>query len=47
MEHLHAIIGPLSTNGYLLADSRTREAIAIDTATPSLAWIAGELEEHR
>jgi hydroxyacylglutathione hydrolase len=46
MEHLHAVIGPLSTNVYLLADARTREAIAIDTATPSLAWIAGALEER-
>ena len=46
MERLHAVIGPLATNVYLLADARTREAIAIDTATPSLAWIAGELEER-
>ena len=28
---------------HVLADPRTREAIAIDTATPSLAWIADEL----
>ena len=28
----------------MLADERTREAIAIDTAIPSLAWIAAELE---
>jgi hydroxyacylglutathione hydrolase len=27
----------------VLADERTREAIAIDTATPCLAWIADEL----
>ena len=27
----------------MLADSRTKEAIAIDTATPCLAWIADEL----
>jgi hydroxyacylglutathione hydrolase len=46
MDHLHAVIGPLSTNVYLLADPRTREAIAIDTATPSLAWISGELEDR-
>jgi len=46
MEHIHAVIGPLSTNVYLLADPGSREAIAIDTATPSLAWISGELEER-
>lgn len=46
MERLHAIIGPLATNVHLLADPRSREAIAIDTATPCLAWIAGALEER-
>lgn len=43
MEHLHRVVGPVSTNVHILADARTREAIAIDTATPSLAWIADEL----
>ncbi len=43
MERLSRVIGPLSTNVHLLADARTREAIAIDTAIPSLAWIAEEL----
>ncbi len=46
MDRLHAVIGPVATNVYILADSSTREAIAIDTATPSLAWIAGALEER-
>ena len=46
MERLHAVIGPLSTNVYLLADAASREAIAIDTATPCLPWIAGVLEER-
>ena len=46
MERLLASIGPLATNVYLLADARTREAIAIDTATPSLAWIEGALRER-
>jgi len=46
MERLHAVVGPVSTNVYILADPSTREAIAIDTATPSLAWIAGALEER-
>ena len=44
MERLHSIIGPLSTNVYVLADERTREAIAIDTATPCLAWLADALD---
>ncbi len=46
MDRIHAVIGPLATNVYILADPRTREAIAIDTATPSLAWIADELVER-
>lgn len=46
MELLHAVIGPLATNVYVLADPATREAIAIDTATPSLAWISGALDER-
>jgi hydroxyacylglutathione hydrolase len=43
MEHLHAVVGPVGTNVHVLADPRSREAIAIDTATPSLAWIANQL----
>ncbi|MEX1172447.1 MAG: MBL fold metallo-hydrolase [Chloroflexota bacterium] len=43
MAHLHRVVGPLLTNVHVLADERTREAVAIDTATPSLAWIADEL----
>ena len=43
MEHLRRVVGPASTNVHVLADVRTREAIAIDVATPSLAWIAEEL----
>jgi hydroxyacylglutathione hydrolase len=44
MEHFTRVVGPIATNLHLLADPRSREAIAIDTAIPSLAWIAGELE---
>lgn len=44
MQHISRVIGPLATNVHLLADERSREAIAIDTAIPSLAWISGELE---
>ena len=46
MERLHAVIGPVSTNVYVLGDPRTREAIAIDTAIPSLTWISGALAER-
>jgi glyoxylase-like metal-dependent hydrolase (beta-lactamase superfamily II) len=44
MAHLHRVVGPLATNVHVLADERSREAIAIDTATPTLAWLADELE---
>ena len=43
MERLSRSVGPVATNVHVLADARSREAIAIDTAIPSLAWIADEL----
>jgi hydroxyacylglutathione hydrolase len=43
IELLSRVVGPLATNVHVLGDAGTREAIAIDTATPSLAWIAEEL----
>jgi glyoxylase-like metal-dependent hydrolase (beta-lactamase superfamily II) len=43
VERLSRVVGPIATNVHLLADARSREVIAIDTATPSLAWIADEL----
>lgn len=43
MERLSRVVGPVRTNVHLLADPRTREAIAIDTAIPSLAWLSDEL----
>ena len=46
MEQLHAVVGPLSTNVYVLADPQSREAIAIDTAIPCLEWISGALVER-
>ena len=46
MERLTRVVGPVRTNVHLLADARTREAIAIDTAIPSLAWISDELAER-
>ena len=44
MERLSRVVGPLATNVHVLADEGSREAIAIDTAIPSLAWIRDELE---
>jgi glyoxylase-like metal-dependent hydrolase (beta-lactamase superfamily II) len=46
MERLARVVGPVATNVHILADSSSHEAIAIDTATPSLAWIADELEDR-
>ena len=43
MKRLSRVVGPASTNVHILADERSREAIAIDTAIPSLAWITDEL----
>ncbi len=43
MERISRVVGPASTNVHVLADERTGEAIAIDTAIPSLAWIGDEL----
>ncbi len=47
MERISRVVGPLSTNVHVLADPRTREAIAIDTAIPSLGWIRDELAARR
>jgi len=46
LERVTRVVGPVQTNVHLLADARTREAIAIDTAIPSLAWISDELAER-
>lgn len=43
MQRLHRVVGPLATNLHVLADERSREAIAIDTAIPSLPWLTDEL----
>jgi hydroxyacylglutathione hydrolase len=43
VELLTRVVGPLATNVYVLADPSSREAIAIDTAIPSLDWVSGEL----
>jgi glyoxylase-like metal-dependent hydrolase (beta-lactamase superfamily II) len=46
VERISRVVGPASTNVHILADERTREAIAIDTAIPSLAWVAAELADR-
>ncbi len=43
MELVLRAIGPLATNVHILADPSTREAIAVDTAIPSLAFVTDEL----
>jgi hydroxyacylglutathione hydrolase len=43
MELLHSVVGPVSTNVYVLGDEASREAIAIDTARPCVPWIAETL----
>jgi hydroxyacylglutathione hydrolase len=46
LERLSRVVGPAGTNVHLLADERSREAIAIDTAIPSLDWVADELSQR-
>ncbi len=46
MEVLHRVVGPISTNLYVLGDEASREAIAIDTATPCVAWLTERLAER-
>jgi hydroxyacylglutathione hydrolase len=46
MELLHRVVGPISTNVYVLADPESREALAIDTATPCVAWLTERLAER-
>jgi hydroxyacylglutathione hydrolase len=46
MERLTRVVGPIATNVHVLADPRSREAIAIDTAIPCLSWIADALVER-
>jgi glyoxylase-like metal-dependent hydrolase (beta-lactamase superfamily II) len=47
MEAIQRVVGPLSTNVHVLTDTGSGEAIAIDTAIPSLRWIADELAARR
>jgi glyoxylase-like metal-dependent hydrolase (beta-lactamase superfamily II) len=43
---LQRAIGPVPTNLYVLGDDDSREAIAIDTATPCVAWLTTTLAER-
>lgn len=43
MRLLHLATGPVATNVWVLGDEASGEALAIDTATPSVAWLTGEL----
>ena len=46
MNLLQRVIGPISTNLYVLGDEASREAIAIDTATPCVEWLTATLAER-
>lgn len=46
MELLQRAVGPIATNVYVLGDGASREAIAIDTATPCVAWLTKALAER-
>ncbi len=38
--------GPIATNVWVLVDVSTREAVAIDTATPSVRWLTKQLGDE-
>jgi glyoxylase-like metal-dependent hydrolase (beta-lactamase superfamily II) len=40
---LHLVTGPIATNVWVLGDETSREALAIDTATPSVRWLTERL----
>jgi glyoxylase-like metal-dependent hydrolase (beta-lactamase superfamily II) len=46
MKVLQLTTGPVATNVWVLADVGTREAIAIDTATPSVRWLTQQLGDE-
>ena len=43
MELLTTVVGPIATNVYVLGDEASREAIAVDTATPCVSWLTAAL----
>ena len=46
MNLLQRVVGPIATNLYVLGDEASREAIAIDTATPCVEWVTATLAER-
>lgn len=46
MKLLQRVVGPIATNLYVLGDEPSREAIAIDTATPCVDWLTQTLAER-
>ena len=46
MNLLQRVVGPIATNLYVLGDEASREAIAIDTATPCVEWVTTTLAER-
>lgn len=46
MKLLQRVIGPVATNLYVLGDEASREAIAVDTATPCVDWVTQALAER-
>ena len=46
MKLLTRVVGPIATNLYVLGDEPSREAIAIDTATPCVEWLTQTLAER-
>ncbi len=46
VELLHLVTGPVNTNVWILGDEASREAICVDAATPSVAWITASLAER-
>lgn len=46
MKVLQLTTGPVATNVWILADDRLREAVAIDTATPSVRWVTQQLADE-
>jgi glyoxylase-like metal-dependent hydrolase (beta-lactamase superfamily II) len=46
MKVLQLTTGPVATNVWFLSDARIQEAIAIDTATPSVRWVTQQLGDE-
>jgi glyoxylase-like metal-dependent hydrolase (beta-lactamase superfamily II) len=42
---LHLATGPVATTVWVLGDEVSREALAVDTARPCVAWLTGQLAE--